>query len=374
MGLTREEGRTMRTRVNGQSGKTSGFTLTEMILCVAIIGLLVSILLPGFNRTMEMSRSAVCKGNLHSLSQFVVASPTYDGTSPTYGTRSLVPPMFWPEALHDGNMGNYVYCPSQLVHIADAGPSLKDIYIRQDGGPEGHSVTPGVVTTNLSDVLLKNEVNDPQVFYTWGNRSNGSYENRGWDWVYDLNGGKKPERNQAMVTIATCAAFMITFNRGHVEFTPLGHHPNWGSGSKHWISKGKETGPASENWEDDVLVRLTGEDYPTINPPVRSDSAKAISDYAMNSLIPAQAYRPSQLLLVEYAGTVAWLDGQDENEPYKDEPFDGDLINGEVMARHLGRANYVRIDGSVADATKEELRVEYEQVSNLDVAENLWRR
>ena len=365
MNLTHGKGRTMRTGVNGQSRKTRGFTLTEMILCVAIIGLLVSILMPVFNRTMEMSRSAVCKGNLRALGAFLLSSPSHLSDNPTGGAPALIPAMNWTQVVTEAGVGRYTYCPSQDDRMMDPRPTLAGIYIRQDGGSA--SVTPGVVITNMADMLIDNDVNDPQVHYTWGDRGNGTYENQGWGWVHDLNGGNPPAENQAMVTIATCAAFLITFENDYVEFKPLGHHPNWRSGSQHWICQGDPND--ADGWEPDVLVRLTGQGYPTVNPPVRTKSVKT-SDYGMNSLVPLRAYRPSQLWLVEYSRTVVQLDDSIE----KDKPFDEEVKNGEVMDRHLGRANFLRIDGSVADATKEELRIEYEQIDNPDVAENLWRR
>ncbi|KKN85824.1 hypothetical protein LCGC14_0274410 [marine sediment metagenome] len=365
MNLTHKNARTMRTGVNRQSRKTKGFTLTEMILVMAIIGLLMSVLVPVFNRTMEMSRSAVCKGNLRGLGAFLLSSPSHKTDNPSGGAPALIPPMGWTQVISDAGVGRYTYCPSQDGEVIDTRATLAGIYIRQDGSAA--SVTPGVVITNMADMLLDNEVNDTQIHYTWGDRSNGSYENRGWGWVEELNGGNPPEDNQAMVTIATCAAFLITFEKDYVEFKPLGHHPNWNSGSSHWIAKGDPDD--ADGWEPDVLVRLTGQGYPTVNSPVKAKWVNR-SDYGMNSLIPLRAYRPSQLFLVEYSHTVVQL----STGMIIDEPFDEDIDNGEVMARHLGRANFLRIDGSVADATKEELRIEYEQIDNPDVVENLWRR
>ena len=146
-------------------------------------------------------------------------------------------------------------------------PRLLDTYIRQDGTG---TITPGIFISNLYDVLYEDVVNDSQLKYLFEGRSNGS--NEGWQWVYDLNGGP-PAENQAMISISTCAALLITFTEDGVEFRPLGHHPNWNSGSDHWVSKGSPDD--DDGWFEDILVQLTGEDYDIVNPPVVSPEGVA---------------------------------------------------------------------------------------------------
>ena len=47
--------------------KCKAFTLIELMLVIAIIGILAALLLPAVSRTKELGRSAVCLNNLHQI-------------------------------------------------------------------------------------------------------------------------------------------------------------------------------------------------------------------------------------------------------------------------------------------------------------------
>jgi len=139
--------------------------------------------------------------------------------------------------------------------------------------------------------------------------------------------------------------------------TSLGNHPDrphYGSGSDHWITRGH---PSNTSWEDDVVVHLTGMDYGIIEPSVTLSGGGG-SHYGMNTLVNSRAYRMSQLWLAEYTCDMISL-----TSSHYDDPFDGDQSNGEIMARHLGRANLLKVDGSVISMTKDELENEFDQLS-----------
>lgn len=57
------------------------FTLIELLVSVAIIGILMSILLPSLNKAREATKSAVCKSNQH---QYYLAVITYSDESDGY--------------------------------------------------------------------------------------------------------------------------------------------------------------------------------------------------------------------------------------------------------------------------------------------------
>ena len=52
----------------------NGFTLLELLVCIVIIGILASALIPGITTARELARSTVCKSNLR---QMIVAAHAY---------------------------------------------------------------------------------------------------------------------------------------------------------------------------------------------------------------------------------------------------------------------------------------------------------
>jgi prepilin-type N-terminal cleavage/methylation domain-containing protein len=59
-----------------------GFTLVELLLVIAVIGLLVSLLLPAVQACREAARAAQCKNNLHQIGVAIEA---------TYHSRGWIP-------------------------------------------------------------------------------------------------------------------------------------------------------------------------------------------------------------------------------------------------------------------------------------------
>jgi prepilin-type N-terminal cleavage/methylation domain-containing protein/prepilin-type processing-associated H-X9-DG protein len=47
--------------------KIRAFTLIELLIVIAIVGILAALLLPAVSRTKELGRSAVCLNNLHEI-------------------------------------------------------------------------------------------------------------------------------------------------------------------------------------------------------------------------------------------------------------------------------------------------------------------
>ena len=105
-----------------------------------------------------------------------------------------------------------------------------------------------------------------------------------------------------------------------------------------------------------------------VRPEVKAKTAH-MSSYGMNDFVPPRDARGGQLLLADYSDAIIRL--EDSMGLGVHDPFDGDLDNGEIMDRHLGRASLVQVDGSVSSMTKDQLRLEYERLPD---RESLWAK
>ncbi len=338
----------------GNNGPAA-FTLVELLVVMAVLAMLLTIVMPMFGRAMEISRSTKCKTNLHNLTGFL---HTEDG-SLTLGllggsVHTIPTSSRWFDFVIDNRLGKLLICPSEEAE-PDLMLSLRNMWVRQEGGP--NSVTPGIYYSNLAQLLKGTPVPDTQVGAIYQGAKYGADD--GYDWIEDLNGGPL-EDNQAFVHIATCAAFVITFNEETIDLTPLGHAPNWNSGSSHWITRGD---PANPDWASDVRVRLTGQGYTTVNPTVTVYGIDC--HYGMSNLVWTRNYLLSQLWLVEYSSDIMSL-----TTSHRDDPFDDDRDNGEILGRHFGFANYVTVAGNVVAANKADLEVEFE---NIDIRDNIFQ-
>ncbi|NLF38574.1 prepilin-type N-terminal cleavage/methylation domain-containing protein [bacterium] len=108
-----------------------GFTLVEIMIVVAIIGLLVAIALPNFIEARRKSQTTTCKGNLKELDgaiqQYLMDTnaPISDATTadallvPTYIRKLPVCPVGKQNYNYNSSSNVTVVCPEYLLNPTD---------------------------------------------------------------------------------------------------------------------------------------------------------------------------------------------------------------------------------------------------------------
>jgi prepilin-type N-terminal cleavage/methylation domain-containing protein len=136
----------------GSNMKRRGFTLVELMIVIAVIGLLAAIALPKFSDVTSQAKVANVQGNLAnvrtSIGLFYAKTETYPdftGDDATYGDLSGVS--------DTGINGEEVY--------------FTDVYSKSE-----------MVSTPSSELFESEDT-------TWNNITKGSAENGGWTYSYD---------------------------------------------------------------------------------------------------------------------------------------------------------------------------------------------
>ncbi len=96
------------------------FTLTELLVVIAVVAILVSVLLPVFVRLREKSRQNACMGHLKELSQAIAAyAHDYDDVNVlSYQCRTSPIPWLYAHLLLPHSRSTLVSaCPSQVVPL-----------------------------------------------------------------------------------------------------------------------------------------------------------------------------------------------------------------------------------------------------------------
>jgi prepilin-type N-terminal cleavage/methylation domain-containing protein len=103
--------------------KKSGFTLVEIMIVVAIIGLLAAIAIPNFARARTTSQTNACINNLRQI----------DGAKQTWALEHNLQPSATPHDsdvqpyLGRGNNGQLPFCPTDSTALFDNSYQLNDL-------------------------------------------------------------------------------------------------------------------------------------------------------------------------------------------------------------------------------------------------------
>src|ERR1041385_761242 len=123
-------------RTDPEGGMTRrAFTLVEVLVTIAIIGLLVAILIPALSYATERAEDAACRSNLHQIAHcFHQYAASNRGYAPDH------PKLAWQEQLHPYAPDTRVFrCP------ADTDPSMAKVgmsYTWRNSGEGGEANRP----------------------------------------------------------------------------------------------------------------------------------------------------------------------------------------------------------------------------------------
>lgn len=78
--------------------RRSGFSLIELLIVIATLGLLAGLLFPAVQAAREAARSCQCQSNLHQMGIDIFDGEIREGVIPNYTDYRLVCPSFEPTA------------------------------------------------------------------------------------------------------------------------------------------------------------------------------------------------------------------------------------------------------------------------------------
>ena len=101
-----------------RTGKICGFTLLELLIVIAIVGILAALLLPAIDRARHLARGKACASNLHQMYLAIkVYANENDGLYPVEPTEHNPHPGLWRALNVDkyGAMAKCFYCSQGKV-------------------------------------------------------------------------------------------------------------------------------------------------------------------------------------------------------------------------------------------------------------------
>ena len=338
-----------RQRATGETGRGSfpgrvrAFTLVELLVVIAVLGLLVALLAPSLSLAFSVARDAVCKNHLSGLGQAMHGSAgSIDSRSP-YG---LPIAGGWVEAAVGFGSKDLLVCPEDEVTpgFSQSMDSLKNYYILQ----KGHDGTWRI--SNVGALLMMNDgvVEDGQVVADGFVRTPPAEPTAHTAGHPCYCGIPVRRPNQRLICICAEGRVLITFSGGKVTMESIiGCMSGAGTtASDHYLMKGNATNGARSLQDDTLILRLGGKTCTTVDPRSPYSFHTERSSYGMSSLVAGRVVGSKQIMIMDanlpevVVGEPGWMD--------------------HVRDRHFGKVNYVTTGGSVHSITKAELMREYD--------------
>ncbi|MHC4985900.1 MAG: type II secretion system protein [Planctomycetota bacterium] len=335
-------------RANNTS-TTSAFTLVELLIVLTALGLLATIVVPTFTRAVELARSAICKHKMSQMSSAMWALGGEEEHVRAYGGLRVPDHVRWDDLLFWEGLFDLTICPSDRIVLTDPLEGLKELYVHQvswQAGWEEH------FDTNVYDILNGGDIEDDQFIAVYGGATYaGGAPICDADTLLGPMGGVLKDNQLAMAMGHSTVLMTITDN--YVKVEEFIRNPDWWdeyghlTGSDHFLCRGP-----GDDWTAEKVRDLTGRNY---KMPAEGYANIYQISYGMNSLVASISPNQNQIWLIEYTDRDVFL-----HDAPLDQPFDDNAANGEVMARHLGRANTLFVDGGVRSMTKADVQAEYD--------------
>jgi prepilin-type N-terminal cleavage/methylation domain-containing protein len=119
--------------------RKKGFTLVEIMIVVAIIGIIIAIAVPAFLRARENSRGRACQENLQKIDgakeQYALEFKLSNGSTIAYPDDLLLPPA---ATTGEGYLKKEPQCPSSGSYTANAIGTDATCSVGDNGAFEDH--------------------------------------------------------------------------------------------------------------------------------------------------------------------------------------------------------------------------------------------
>ncbi len=331
-----------------------GFTLVEIMVAVAIIGLLAMLLVPSLGRAREHALSGRCKANLRQLWEVF-----HDGQS-----LHLPAPGGWVALVTGRGAEGLLKCPKDSLEgtsggrVVVCGGNVQEIpppSSNRFNDPPEHNTIIYTYTEQAGYVLpapVRVNITQPGRYASSGSLTPGTIP--GGTMVdcqylmFDPVGSTNTYSSGSITLGGEILGVICMTSEMDASDAVLGRSGTINATGQSG-ARGYEMGAEIVSLESDLRT-YTIHNYHSTFPGehIRILSVPGgMASYGMNKLVPEISARPDQLLLLDYGRIIVDIEQDAEGKQLR-----------HLALRHLGRSNGVSADGSVRSYAPEELQAD----------------
>jgi len=331
----------------GRGARHTAFTLVELLVVIAVVGILLCVLAPTVYSVRDQAYDTKCKAHLHKICQILHAGENLSVT-------------FWMSAVRDCGGGEILKCPKDTVDPLLTTPGGYYVTGNVQEIPPPPSVTLGATEDSKwirtfgerDGCVLPSGVKVDGVgpgTYTGGSHTTGTVAAGTMvssTYLFFDPVGNGPADTCGQITFSSDILGVIFISGTLDQSDPVLGHP----GTVY------PTGLSARGFEPDHMIKIENDNRTIVmdhwhttgaqeNVRVITKPGGGPSSYGMNSQVRQKLYRLDQLLLVEYKKCSADRDGVGAD----------DDLGVWLAPRHNGRANAALVNGSVISFDPDEL-------------------